>query len=1251
MKINSLITGFGVFSLLFLASSCSTRKPWYEKSQRSWATAGSPDSLKLLYSVFLVGDVGNPDKNRQEPTLKLLQNQVNHRNEAAIARADTANTTREEDAVIFLGDNIYESGLPEPDAVDRKEKERRIIEQMNVVKGFRGRAIFVPGNHDWHEMGPKGLETVNREERFVEEYLKAGDVFLPSNGCGGPVEIRMNNDLVIIAIDTQWWLHKYEKPLAPDNGCSVSSRPELISQVKDIILRNKGKNILIAQHHPLFSNGTHGGHFTLKDYFFPLTLLRDNAYIPLPLIGSIYPLLRQYGIARQDLSNKDYQQLKRGLLSILEDEKNVVLATGHEHALQFNKYKDLNHIISGAGSKSNRLIKGNGASFTHGTKGFARVNYYDNGQCWVEFWEPEGDGAKGKLMYRTPLYAIPPKGIVEAREEKLMNYKDSTKVLAAGDSYRAGKFQRQLYGEHYRESWATPVKVKYLDPSVFAGGLTPVKMGGGHQTTSLQLQGKDGNLYQFRLIDKDPSRLLPEGFLKTFAEDFVQDQISSAHPYGAMAVPDMAKAIGIYYASPQLVYMPNSSLLGPYIQQVGGKMGYIEARPDEDVSDFKSFGNAANAISTKKLYEKLRDDNDNEVDQKMFLKARLFDILIGDWDRHEDQWRWAEFKKEKGSVYRPIPRDRDQAFAKYDGLLPSIASKAIPDLQSFTYDINNAVQLSIAARNLDRNFLNKLSADDFLKAADEISAKLTDAVITSSVKKMPPEAFAQSGEEIIAKLKSRRGQLSTAAVKYYEALSKVVTVAGTDKKEFFKIEQLPESTKVQIFKIDSNEKVSNKIFERTFHSNETKEINLFALAGKDSLTVTDRDAARAIKVRFVGGDGKDDINTSATSQHVIVYDNKEGNHINAGKRTTLRLSKDDSANFYDPDAFEYDKKGPIPYGDFNGDDGLFVGLGYGIKKYGFRKDPYAYETDLAGAYAPKSGAYLFRYRGTFYSVLGKNNDIIATAKYNSPKYTINYYGEGNSTENIDNDNLFYRLRTQNLSASLLFQHRFTKAFKMGIGPGFEYYKVTRPEKRFVNTAAFPEKEQVEVPARFGTVRSYLDIDFVDNPVFPGSGVKFRTEANYFNESGGTNFNSLQLKTIGSFYATPNFSFPVTLALRAGAAKNYGDYKFYQTNSLGSNSYLRGYRNNRFSGRSYVFQNTELRFKLTDLRNYIFTGNLGVFGFYDSGRVYSASAESGNWHHGYGPGVWINFYNKFLVTTAYGISGEGKYFTFTAGMPF
>ena len=1251
MKINPVYQLGYIFFSLTILHACISVKPYYAKSQLKWNQATVPDSVKLKYSIFIVGDAGNPASNKQEPTLRLLQSQLY--DSLRTIKGDTGNFSRPEDIVIFTGDNIYQTGLPEPDAADRKEKERRIIEQMKIVKNFRGKKIFIPGNHDWNEMRPGGLAAVNREEEFVEAYLGGPkeDVFLPSNGCPGPIELQLKDDLVVIVLDSEWWLHKFEKPIAPDNGCTAGSRLEIIQQVRDILMRSKGKNVLITLHHPLFSNGTHGGYFTLKDYFFPLTLVRDRMYIPLPVLGSIYPLMRKYGISRQDLSNKDYQQLKRGLLSILSEEENVVIATGHEHALQFNKYENINHIISGAGSKSNKLFKGNGASFAHGTKGFARINYYNNGQCWVEFWEPEDDGAKGKLIYRTPMYAIPPKNTNEIVLERKINYEDSVKVIAAGEEYSARRLKRNLVGEHYRDIWATPVTVPYLDLSTYAGGLTPLKMGGGKQTTSLQFEGKDKNIYQFRSINKDPSVLLPQGFVKTFADDLLQDQISSANPYGGIIIPPMAKQIGIYYVNPQLYYMPFSRLLGPYIQQVGGKLGTIEARPDENVSDFKSFGNAQNAVSTRKLYEEILKDNDNEVDQLMYLKARLFDILINDWDRHEDQWRWAEFKKDKGSIFRPIPRDHDQAFAKYDGLLPSILIRLAPGLENFSERIGNVANLSVAARDLDRNLLNKLTKSQWIEIAQEIKAKLSDHIIDSAVRRMPKEVFAKAGEEIIFKLKSRRDQLPEVAEEYYGILAKEVSITGSDKKEYVNIHSFGDSTTITMCKLNNKDKIEKNIYMRTFSKKETNEVRLFALKGRDSIII-DGDVSK-VKIRVIGGEDEDyiaDKSEAGKGRPIKFYDSDEGNNINTSKNIRLRLSANPSVHVFEQKWFSYDKHAPIPSLDYNADDQFFIGAGYSITHYGFRKKPYSYNHTIKGNFAPKTSAYTINYKGTFYSLFKQNYDLIVQTAYNGPKYTFNYFGEGNSTPNVGDKIDYFRVRTKNYSFATFLQRRFTDAFSVGIGPGYQDFWLEKEPDKFITSDDFFNKDDI-YPASFFTVGSYANIDFVNNAMFPTSGVRWFNSANYYSEIKGTGLNYLQLKTNLSFYGTPNFSFPITLALRFGAATNIGPYKFFQANSLGSNTYLRGYRNNRFSGRSYVYTNTELRFAVSNVRNYLLTASYGLFGFFDTGRVYSDNPEKGTWHTGYGPGIWVNFYNKFLVSSGYGISKEGQYFTITSGFAF
>nr|WP_294896681.1 metallophosphoesterase [uncultured Pedobacter sp.] len=1230
-------------------TSCTTYKPFYAKSQKDWQKANNPDSLTLDYTVFLIGDAGKPSLTTQEPTLKLMQSQMFKTDTVIKNLRDTVinKTSSKKDAVIFMGDNIYEYGMPEPDAIDRKDKEKRIIEQLKVVKDFEGKRIFIPGNHDWNKSRPGGLAAIKRQESFIENYLDSTDVFLPSNGCAGPVEVQMSGNLVIIAIDSEWWLTKYSRSDRYVEGCTVENDDQLITQIKDIILRNKGKNIVFTMHHPLFSNGKHGGYFTLLDYMFPLTLVYPKAYIPLPVIGSIYPLMRQYGLSRQDISNKKYQELRTKLLALFQDHPNIVFASGHEHALMLTKFKGQNFITSGAGSKNSALFKGNDALFGHGTKGFARLNYYKNGQCWVEFWEPVGDGSKGKLVYRSPLYVLPATK-KDVKAEALTNYSDSTKTMAVGEHYKASKFKQLLFGEHYRSVWATPIDIPYLDLTKFAGGLTPLQLGGGHQTTSLRLQGKDKIQYQFRTIDKNPSSLLPEGLRPTFAGDIVQDQISSAHPYGALVVPDLADAIGVYHTNPKVFYMPYSNLLGPYIQEVGGRVGIIEVRPDEDLSQFKDFGYTKNAVSTTSMYEKLKEDNDNEVDQKSFLKARLFDMLIGDWDRHEDQWRWAEFKKkDKGDIYRPIPRDRDQVFTKFDGLVPKLISKALPDVQSFEMKIEDPAKLSIAARNLDRNLLTELSLNDWIQTAEFMKTKLTDKVIEKAVKEMPPEAFALTGEELIAKLKSRRDQLVEVAKKYYNVLNEEVTITGSDKYEYVEINREKDSTKVTMFKIKKDGKIDKAIFARTFDNNLTRQINFYLLDDKDSLVIKGK-SDRPIKLKVVGGKGKDYLADEAENGRTVFYDTPKNTFIK-GNNTRLYKSKGEWVNEYLPDNFKYDKSGFLPNANFkNGKDGVLLGLVYQTKHYGFRKAPYSYEQKLSLLHAVNTKAIIGKYRATFYSLFAHKYDLLINADYAGPAYSFNYYGIGNGTANINDDIDYYRVQSESYDAQFYVQRRMSEKIKFGIGPGFQLVKINSG-----GGESFLSKQTIDYknPGRFLALKSYLDISLVDDKIKPQTGLKWHNAVDYYNEIGGDKDKFVRLSTDLSAFGTPNVGLPLTLALRLGAQTNIGSYKFYQANTIGNHNNLRGFRNERFSGKSAYYANSELRFPVSSFRNYILTGDFGVYGFYDIAKVNNSFADANNWHQGYGPGIWINFYNKILVTTGYGFSKESHLISFNFGYRF
>jgi hypothetical protein len=391
---------WGTFIGLFAGflCGCASRQPFYAPTETNWAATVLPDTSQLAYTAFLIGDAGSPDPN--EPTLKLLDQQLH------------ASSAQARSAIFYLGDNIYPVGMPAEQAPTRRAMERRVNTQLDILKGYRGRRFMIPGNHDWGQGKADGLQRNAYEEAYVERYLQTiaplsnADAYVPSDGCPGPFEIRATPDLVVIAINSQWFLHRYERPFGPNSPCDVPDEGAFFRRLDTLLARHRGQQVLVVAHHPILSAGAHGGYFPLTDHLFPLRILRKWAWVPLPAVGSLYPLGRRRGISTQDIAHPAYQAYKAGLEAVFARHPHVVYATGHEHTLQYLPGNGYHHVVSGAGCKTEPVGQ-RGAGFTAQTRGFARINYYRNGATWVEFWTPTDDGATGRVLFRKELIRRP----------------------------------------------------------------------------------------------------------------------------------------------------------------------------------------------------------------------------------------------------------------------------------------------------------------------------------------------------------------------------------------------------------------------------------------------------------------------------------------------------------------------------------------------------------------------------------------------------------------------------------------------------------------------------------------------------------------------------------------------------------------------------------------------------------------------------------------------------------------------------
>ncbi len=659
------------------------------------------------------------------------------------------------------------------------------------------------------------------------------------------------------------------------------------------------------------------------------------------------------------------------------------------------------------------------------------------------------------------------------------------------------------------------------------------------------------------------------------------------------------------------------------------------------------------------------------VDEQELLRNRLFDMFIGDWDRHEDQWRWAEFKCKSGdhgtcdhlpdndTYYVPISRDRDQVFAKFDGILPSIASRKwmLRKFSHFDHDIHDMGGINYNARFLDRSFLTRLDKDQWIEIANELKDALSDDVIEEAIREWPDEIYNLDGPEIVSKLKSRRDKLPEFADRYYSILTREVEVVGSNKHELFEVNRVnDEITQITVYKIKHGE-IRDVFYEREFHRSETKEIRLYGLGGKDRF-VLHGDVNRGILIRIIGGDGEDTFfdnsHVKGLKKFTKIYDDKSGNGYSSDGEAKNFFSSKDDINEYDRRNFEYNLVAPNLYSGYNFDNGFFLGGGATFIKHGFRKKPYASYHRLLANWAFKTNGFNVLFN-TEYIDLVKNLDFLYDISIFNPRIT-NFFGYGNETI-LDNslDDSYYEIIYDEILINSFLAFGEKEKNQLKIGPKYQNVQIKNIPGSISNT------DDVKLLDENNNTRHYVGLEInylfrkVDNELFPNRGYNLGLKGVYNQEVTGINISNVILKGTISFYAP--ITRKLTYAFNSTGITVFNDFEFYHAAQLGGpqplkdNSLLRGYRRNRFTGRSSLAINQELRYKLFDFRTYVMPGSIGINAFYDLGRVWYDAENSNTWHNDFGGGIWIMPFNKVLISANYAISDEGNLMSFVFGYLF
>jgi hypothetical protein len=854
----------------------------------------------------------------------------------------------------------------------------------------------------------------------------------------------------------------------------------------------------------------------------------------------------------------------------------------------------------------------------------------------------------------TPLLALLAPLFLEAQtDEGLRILEESepgdTVWVSPRSSFDANLIQRFFLGAGYRDVWGMPLRARILDLDSFKGGLFPLRKGGGLQTPSLRFRSREGPVYTFRSLDKDAARALDPELRTSIVADVAQDFVSAILPEAALILDRIQEAAGVLHASPELVLMPDDPRLGEFRQEFAGRLGWIEVRADEGPEGGPGFAGSPEVKGSEAFMDDLEEEEGVRVDARAYLKARLIDVLVGDWDRHPDQWRWAAFPEEEGIRYFPVPRDRDWALTRLDGFKMVVARIPWPEYVGFDDEIPRAFRITWSGRVLDRLILPRLTWEEWESVAREVVDSLPDPVIESAVRRISPRPFQTVGKELIHALRNRRDQIPGFAREYYLFQAETPHLHTTDQDEEAVFQRLKGGRlKLTVFRLDGGEALGDPTFDRVFLPEETREVRLDLHGGNDRARVRGPGSGR-IRITVEGGGGDDllAVTEGSDGHGVHFFDHRGDNVFRRGPGTRV-----DERSWEDPHDWRDDthwagtrdwgaRTVGLPRVLVRGDGGLILGATLVRTGYGFRYHPHRDRSRFSLAFGTRTGKLHVEAATELPlrrpSILGRLEALGTGA------YVRRYYGLGNETEGGGGLSRY---------EAFGLEYRLQGAVSVGISPALSL------EGGAGLTLHDPEGNQGTVLAeerpygyeKFTSFSLFAGLrwDRRDDLAWPTEGWTLEVGGRYFPELADVASGFGRGRISGTTYlSAPGFPLSPTLALQAGGEKAWGDFPYQEAAVLGGSRGLRGFPEERFRGDASLFGASELRVRLGSLPP-ILPGSWGATASAERGRVWWRGEDSDRWHDTYGGGVWASILDTFTVSLSLARSDEGTRFLYGGG---
>ncbi len=833
-----------------------------------------------------------------------------------------------------------------------------------------------------------------------------------------------------------------------------------------------------------------------------------------------------------------------------------------------------------------------------------------------------------------------------------------TRTIVAGQEFDRSGSWRYWFGEGYRKAWTTPVEVPVLDLKTEAGGLTPLRQVGGLQTVGLALKGANGRGFTFRKLEKHPERVLPKEWQDSELRQIAADQTAAAHPAATVIIGSLAQSVGVHFYSSRLAVMPDDPALGKFRATFADSIGTFDEYPTP------GYKGVTEISSSFELWKKWREGGpQNRVDSRAFLKARLFDLVVGNWDRHQGQWRWARI--EGKPLWEPFPEDADQAFTRYEGKAMGAVRTVVPRFMRYSGEYPKRIE-GLTTNNYDvtRWILADLEWPVYEELARELVAQMTDAVIDEAMHQMPPQWYAIDGAQMTNDLRARRDGIVAYARKFYLHLADRVDVRGSDRADLAEVRHLEDgSLELTLAPLSPDGTGGAPYYRRRFSPKETQEIHLYLLGGNDRL-VTSGPRKGGIHLYVLGDAGNDTLDDSSGGADIQDAQGKNtflrGPGTNVSEREWRNPAPEKDRPWLEPRGYGHWTV-PMIEAWWQPNQALIVGGGFTRTAWGFRKYPWANMQSLTLLYSTGynnvRASYLGQWRLSSVKLVGS-----LKARFSGIE-NMNFYGFGNETPNIE-DKKLHMTETNEYTVFPALSYRPSFTFELHVGA----------EAKVVQTRggdSLVEQQQVYGSGTFGeaglragfeydsrgrsigmTAARGMAVPDASAAVAPPktSGVRVLAES-FFVPKGWDveeNFGGVE-GSVASYLGNRR----LVLATRVGGRTVWGTYPWFESASIsGIIGGVRGYYDGRFRGDSALYGNAELRWWIGRRKGAVLPLRWGLTAFGESGRVWYADESSKRWHAGYGGGVMAQLIGTPMALGASIASGtEGIRFYFSGGYSF